>query len=109
MCAFPISIRPCELWLIVFWASRRYLAKAAYEIVVHEETLGQRSQVRIGEAKECAAQPVQELAHILLGVRQKIGQINLLSLGALDVVENHLQRALEQLDLAPNEQKIPNL
>src|SRR4029078_1194660 len=57
-------------------------------------------EVGIAQAEEIAAQPVHQLRDALLGMRQEIGQFDLLRLDAIDLGENDLERALEELNLA---------
>ena len=56
--------------------------------------------MRIAEPQQVAAQPVHQLRDALLGVRQEIGELDLLGLDALDVGEDDLECALEELHLA---------
>ena len=56
--------------------------------------------MRVAEAEEVAAQPVHQFRDALLGVRQEIGQFDLLRLDAINLGENDLERALEELNLA---------
>ena len=53
-----------------------------------------------------APQPFEQLADVLLGVRQEIGQLDLLGVDAVEVAEDDLQGALEELHLALDLQEI---
>src|SRR5207248_5528988 len=75
--------------------SGRNLPIVLQELVVHQKAFGQGTQVRIRQAHKRAAQPLEQLVDVLLGVRQKISQFNLLRLATLDVAEDDLQRPLE--------------
>ena len=54
-------------------------------------------------------QPFVQLAHVLFGVRQEVGQLDLLRLHAVEMAEDHLQGALEQRDLALDQQEVAGL
>ena len=97
-----------EVGVVVADAGRR-LAEGVDELLVHQEALGQAAQVRVAELAAGAAQPFVELADVLLGVRQEVGQLDLLGLDALEVAEDHLQGALEELHLALDEEEIAGL
>ncbi len=100
--------QPAQVGVMVADAGR-HLAKAAHEFLVHEETLGQGPQMRIGQLQQEAAQPLQKLVRVLLGVRQEVGELDLLGLGTLNMAQNDLKGPLEELYLALGEQEITGL
>ena len=55
----------------------RHLAEGAQELLVHQEALGQGAQVRVAQPQQEAAQPFEQLADVVFGVRQEIGQVDL--------------------------------
>jgi hypothetical protein len=97
-----------DVGVVVANAGRRP-AEAMHELVVHEETLGQGAQVRVAQLHQGAAEPVEQLADVLLGVRQEVGQVDLLGFHPLQVGQDHLQGALEELHLALDEQEVADV
>src|SRR5262249_10182862 len=80
--------------------ARRGAAEVAQERLVHEEALGQGAQVRVAGLHQGGAECLLKFSNVLVGMRQEVGQIDALGANALQVVEDDLQRPLEQLHLA---------
>ena len=87
------------------------LAEVAHEVVVHQEALDQRPQVRVGQLQQHAAQPLEQFVDVLRRVRQEVAEVeaDLLRLHALDVVEDDLHRPLEELHLAADLQEVADV
>src|SRR5689334_6165385 len=94
-----------DIRVMVANAGRRG-AEIAHQRVVHQKTLGQSAQVRVRQLQQGCAQSLEKLANVLLRVWQEIGQIDLFRVGALEVAEDHLERALEELDLSLDQKEI---
>src|SRR5262249_34599896 len=84
------------------WAA----AEVAQERLVPEEALSERPQGGGAGPSQGGLQLLLEVADVLVGVRQEISKIDLLALDAFDVVEDHLQGALEELHLAAYEDEV---
>ncbi len=79
------------------------------KVLVHQEALGQRPQVRVAEAAQEAAQALVQFAHVLRRVRQEVGQFDARGVDAVELAEDELQRPLEELHLAPDEEEVAGL
>ena len=51
-------------------------------------------------------QTVEQLVNVVIGVRQKIGQVDFFGLEAVDLGQDHLQRALKQLNLPAHRDEV---
>src|SRR5437868_1279660 len=86
-----------------------HLPKATLPLLVHEETLRQGAQVRIAQVQERGPQALEQLVDFLIGMRQEVGKIGFLGLGALDMAQDHLQGALKELHLPLDEKEIAGI
>jgi hypothetical protein len=68
----------------------RGLAQPGRQVVVHQEALRQRAQVGAVELAQQLPQALEELADVLVGVRQEVGEIDLFRRDAVDLVQDHL-------------------
>src|SRR5262249_48719967 len=97
--------KAAEVGVVVANAGR-HLAEVRDELVVHQETFDERPEVRVAHFEQDAAEPFQQLADVVLGVRQEVSQLDRLRIDAVQVAEDDLQGPLEELDLAADLQEI---
>src|SRR5262249_34418664 len=84
-------------------------AGAADKIGVDQEELDQGAEVRVAQLHQDTAELLEQLADVLVGVRQEVGQRDALAVDALNVRQDHLQSALEELHLPLDTDEVTGL
>src|SRR6266849_9851287 len=86
--------------------ARRRLAERGDEGIVDKEALRQRPQMRIAQLEQMIPQSIVHLLDVLLGARHKFLERDLAGFDALELREQHLQRALKKLYFSLDAQEI---
>jgi hypothetical protein len=84
-------------------------AEVADERVVHQEALGQCSQVRLADLPQGVPHFLQQHADVLGRVRQEVGQLDRARLNLLQSGQDDLQGPLEKLDLAAGADEVADV